>query len=82
MTGSLHTDAYKRFLNSLVDLRRSCSVSQTELARRLDRPQSWVAKNELGERRMDPIELAQVAAALNVDPAAVFDLAVQASRTA
>jgi transcriptional regulator with XRE-family HTH domain len=64
MVGALHSDADKRFLKALVAFRVDRSVSQAELARRLDRPPSWVAKNELGERRIDPIELAETQSAL------------------
>ena len=74
MAGALHSDAYKRFLKALVAFRVDRSVSQAELARRLDRPPSWVAKNELGERRIDPIELAEIAVALGESPRAIFQI--------
>jgi transcriptional regulator with XRE-family HTH domain len=61
---ALHSDADKRFSQGAGAFRVDRSVSQAELARRLDRPPSWVAKNELGERRIDPIELAEIAVAL------------------
>ncbi len=37
-------------------------------------PPSWVAKNELGERRIDPIELAEIAVALGESPRAIFQI--------
>jgi transcriptional regulator with XRE-family HTH domain len=42
-------------------------VSQTELADRLGRRQSWMSKVETGERRIDVEELRQLCEALGVD---------------
>ncbi len=54
---SLHSDAYRRFLERLKRARRESGLTQLEVARRLDRPQSYVSKCESGERRVDVIEL-------------------------
>jgi transcriptional regulator with XRE-family HTH domain len=37
--------------------RRECGLTQTEVARALHKTQGFVSKSELGERRLDPIEL-------------------------
>lgn len=44
-------------------------MTQAQLAARLDRPQSFVAKYEGGERRLDVIEFMEVAEAIGFDPA-------------
>ena len=36
-------------------------MTQVEVAKRLRRPQSYVSKAELGERRIDPIDLQEFA---------------------
>lgn len=41
----------------LTKLHDSKSVTQVELARRLEKPQSYVSKVEILERRLDVIEL-------------------------
>jgi transcriptional regulator with XRE-family HTH domain len=46
--------------------RVTASLNQTELAKKLGRPQSFVSKYESGERRLDLIELHQICQALNV----------------
>ena len=50
-------------------MRTSAALTQAELAARLNRPQSFVAKYESGERRLDVVEFIEVAAAIGFDPA-------------
>lgn len=45
----------------LVDRRLKADLSQVELADKLGKPQSFVSKYESGERRLDAIELIEVA---------------------
>lgn len=54
---SIHDPRYKDLINKLIELRESKSVTQVELAQRLGKPQSYVSKVEILERRMDIIEL-------------------------
>lgn len=56
MAGTLHTQQYRRLVRELVETRLKSGLSQADLARRLDRPPSFVAKVELCERRLDAIE--------------------------
>ncbi len=72
MTKSLHTPEYEHFRLVLVAAREKAGLTQVEVAARLDRPQSFVAKYEGGERRLDVIELIQVCAALGADPQVVL----------
>jgi transcriptional regulator with XRE-family HTH domain len=53
----------------MVEARKQAGVTQAQLARKLGRPQSFVSKYELGERRLDIIEFLDVAAALSISPA-------------
>lgn len=57
MAGTVHTEAYKKLLNALVEARCAEGLSQAQLAKRLGKPPSFVGKYELGERRLDVIEL-------------------------
>ena len=43
-------------------------MSQQELARRLKRSQSFIAKLEVGERRVDVVEFIEIARALGKQP--------------
>lgn len=56
----------ERLLSLLRRARLDAGLRQVDLARRLDRPQSFVSKYETGERRLDLVELRQVCAALEI----------------
>jgi transcriptional regulator with XRE-family HTH domain len=52
----------------MVAARKQANLTQHELARRLKRPQSFVAKYEGGERRIDVIEFVTIVRAIGADP--------------
>lgn len=81
MTRSVFTADYRRLLGLLVEARKRAGLTQAELAHTLARPQSYVSKFERGERRIDVIELIDVAAALGTDPCD-FVRRLQRARTA
>jgi transcriptional regulator with XRE-family HTH domain len=56
----------------LAEARAQAGLTQVQLAERLRRPQSFVAKYEGGERRIDVVEFCDIASALGVDPAVLF----------
>lgn len=68
MAKSLHTPEYEYFRSLLVGAREAAGLTQAEVSVKLGRPQSFVAKYEGGERRLDIIELLQVCTALGIDP--------------
>lgn len=73
MAKSLHTPEYEHFRGLLVAARERAGLTQVEVSTRLRRPQSFVAKYEGGERRLDVVELLDVCAALGVDPHKLID---------
>lgn len=68
MTKSLHTPEYELFRSLLVVAREKAGLTQNDVSSQLGRPQSFVAKYEGGERRLDVVEFVQVCAAIGVDP--------------
>ena len=66
---SVFSDAYASLTALLIETRQAAGLTQTELATRLGKPQSFVSKIETGERRIDVIEFCVVARALGVEPA-------------
>lgn len=72
MTRSLHSEPYSRLLAVLIEGRHAKGLTQQIVADRLGRPQSYIAKIEGGERRLDLIEFIALARALETEPAALF----------
>ena len=61
---SLYSQEHLRFCAVMRRLRVDSGLTQSELAARLGKPQSFVSKYETGERRLDVAEARAVAAAL------------------
>ena len=57
----LHSPAYRRFLERLRQARRDAGMPQAEVAKALGKPTSYPSKCELGERRVDFVELVELA---------------------
>ena len=68
---SFHSAAYRRFRRKLQDARIESKLTQRQVAKKLEKPPSYVAKIEAGERRVDFIEL-QVIAKLYKKPLSFF----------
>ena len=60
---ALQTRRYRAFRERLRQARDDAGLTQEEVAARVGRPQTWVSKCELGERRVDFVELEDLAAA-------------------
>jgi transcriptional regulator with XRE-family HTH domain len=52
---------YAQFLGRLRQARVEAALTQVEVAKKLERPQSFVSKIESGERRVDVVELKELA---------------------
>lgn len=61
MSKTIYTEKYKDFLKRLCQARKEKGLTQVEVAKSLGKHQSYVAKCESGERRVDIIELADFA---------------------
>ena len=66
---TLHSPSYGRFLGELVAMRRRAGLSQRALAVRIGQIPSYVARSEMGERRIDIIELLAICRACGEDAA-------------
>jgi transcriptional regulator with XRE-family HTH domain len=70
---TIYSHAYAAFCRVLRQTRERQGLTQTVLAARLRRPQSFVAKVESGQRRLDVVELLAVAKGLRVSPERIID---------
>ncbi len=68
MVRSVFSPAYREFRRMLINARKDAKATQAALAARLRRPQSFVAKYEQGERRIDVVEFLEIAEALAIKP--------------
>ena len=53
--------SYEAFRRRLIEAREEAGLTQKAAAERLGRSQSFVAKSEIGERRVDAVELSEFA---------------------
>jgi transcriptional regulator with XRE-family HTH domain len=72
MQKSLKSPEYERLVRTLAAVRKKAKVRQQVLAKKLGKPQSFVAKYEGGERRIDLVEFVAIVRALDADPVELF----------
>jgi transcriptional regulator with XRE-family HTH domain len=65
---SVHSAGQTAFCELMIRARKAAGLTQRDLAKRLRRPQSFVAKYEGGERRVDVVEFIEICKAIEVDP--------------
>lgn len=65
---ALRSREHRSLCATLAEARSQAGLTQRDLAARLKRPHSYVAKIEGGERRIDVVEFIELARALRIDP--------------
>ncbi|HEY5820192.1 MAG TPA: helix-turn-helix transcriptional regulator [Mesorhizobium sp.] len=78
MTRSLHTPDYVALIRVLIAARKESGLTQQDVAEKVGKPQSYIAKVEGGERRLDVVEFIALAKAMGARPSALFDRVVDA----
>lgn len=61
MVKSIHTKEYAYFVERLRKARLEAGLTQVQVAKKLDRPQSHVSNVESGQQRVDVVELKRFA---------------------
>lgn len=69
---SIYSHEYQFVISALRNARLEQGLTQTTLAKALGKPQSFIAKVENGERRLDVVEFIHLAKLLSIDPATVI----------
>lgn len=67
-----HNFAYRRLCALLRRWRTDAELTQRDLASRLKKPASYVHKTEVGDRRIDPVELVRWCRACKITPIAAM----------
>lgn len=68
MAKSIYDDEYRKLIGMLRSERIAAGLTQQQVADRLGRPQSFVAKVEGCERRLDVVEFLHLCRVLGVEP--------------
>jgi transcriptional regulator with XRE-family HTH domain len=69
---SVHSDGQSAFSELIIRARKNARLTQHQLAKRLQKPQSFVAKYEGGERRIDVVEFVTICQAIGTDPVKIL----------
>ena len=80
MQRTIYSKENQRLLDLMIQARLKVGITQAELAKRLDKPQSFVSKYENGERRLDVVELITVCKVLKVDARKIFNRVLRLMR--
>lgn len=73
MKKSIYSDKSAKLCALLVKARENAGLTQAVLAQKLGKPQSFIAKYERGERRLDVIELIEIAKHIKADPKKILE---------
>jgi transcriptional regulator with XRE-family HTH domain len=65
---SIHSPGQIAFCELMIAARKKAGLTQQDVAKRLRKPQSFVAKYEGGERRIDVVEFIAISRAIGADP--------------
>jgi Predicted transcription factor, homolog of eukaryotic MBF1 len=67
------SDEYQLLRETLSDARRQAGVTQRDLAERLGKSPSHVARIECGQRRVDTLEFYLIARSIGIEPVELFE---------
>jgi transcriptional regulator with XRE-family HTH domain len=68
MASTIRTKAHRRLVALLTEARRRSGMRQVEVAKKLGHSQTWIARVESGERRIDVVEFYRMARLYDLDP--------------
>jgi transcriptional regulator with XRE-family HTH domain len=74
---TVNSAEHKAFCALLVETREKAGLTQHQLAKKLRKPQSFIAKYEGGERRVDVIEFMAIARAMGADAVGLLRALIQ-----
>jgi len=67
MSKSIYSKDYRSVIEKLKKARLDAGLKQSDVAQKLKKPQSYISKIERGERRVDAVELKELAKVLKKD---------------
>lgn len=73
MSKSLHSKRHKLVADAVAERRRAKGMTQAQLAKVFGRHQPFIANIESGERRIDMVELIELAEIIDLDVHSLID---------
>lgn len=70
---SIYSEQYQYLIKTLREARITKGITQRQLAASLNRCQSFVAKMEMGERKLDIVEFILITKLLGLNPNPILD---------
>jgi transcriptional regulator with XRE-family HTH domain len=77
---TIYSKENQQLIDLMIQARLKMGITQAELAKLLEKPQSFVSKYENGERRLDVIEFITVCLVLKVDARKIFNKVLRLMR--
>ena len=71
---TIYQEPYLRLVQALVQARKNAGLTQTQVAEKLAKPQSYSAKVEGADRKLDVMEFVELCEAIYLDPSEFIKL--------
>ena len=74
MVKTIYQEPYLRLVQALVQARKNAGLTQTQVAEKLSKPQSYIAKVEGADRKLDVMEFVELCQAIDADATVLIKL--------
>ena len=74
MGKTIYQESYQAFIKQLVLARKASGLTQMQVAEKLSKPQSYIAKVEGADRKSDVMEFVELCEAIHQDPSELIKL--------
>lgn len=69
---TIYDDRYANLINILIIIRKNKKLTQLQVAQLLNKPQSYIAKIEKREHKLDVLEFVLLCEVLDVEPSVII----------
>lgn len=74
MVKTIYQEPYLRLVQALIQARKNAGLTQTQVAEKLSKPQSYIAKVEGADRKLDVMEFVELCQAIDADATVLIKL--------
>ncbi len=69
---TIYKERYRSIIQKLIERRRVLNMTQRQISARLNKPQSYIAKIEGFERKLDVLEFIEICEVIDLEPSTVL----------